>query len=88
MNPIYKILLGLAVFFALTIALLWYISDQQDKSFKAGRDSCVAMQATAQVEHTKTVKAGYDKIDKQTPTAGDDAAIADFLLRHTRSTGK
>lgn len=85
----YKIGLGLALLFAAGVAFLWFLTDQQDKFFQAGKDSCVAVQATEQVKHDKEVRNTYDQIDRDTPSGLiDDRATIDFLLGHTRNTGK
>ena len=73
----------------LVILAARFLVDQQDKSFQAGKDSCVAVQATAQVAHDKEVRNTYDQIDRDTPSGlVDDRATIDFLLGHTRNTGK
>lgn len=50
--------------------------------YGAGEKGIQAKQAVAQVKHDRKVKTAYDKIDKQTPYGGNDAAVAAFLLSH------
>jgi hypothetical protein len=49
-----------------------------------GSASCDTRHATAQLKTNEKVREGYAKIDKQKPSAGDDAGIAKFLLDHVR----
>lgn len=83
----YKYLAALVIVSALFIGGYIALEHEYSKGVEAGKASCVAKQATAQVNHNNTTKANNDKIDAQTPNLGDNAAVREFLLKHVSRNG-
>lgn len=57
-------------------------------SFSEGQLACTANQATDQVKQDTNVKAGYAKIDHNTPIAGNKRTAIKWLSQYTTGNSK
>lgn len=69
---------------SLAVAILLGLNYIYEEGKTTGKTACEAIQAKAQVKHIDKVKASDDKIDQSIPNAGDNNAVDQFLLSHTR----